>query len=624
MWFVVLMLILVFAVTLRQATSGLFSALIMTVLTVCCAAVALGTYEWAATSFVAEFWKREYAYPVALGAIFGVSLVVLRLLFDKLITRSCLLPVLVDRVGGGLFGFVTALTTVGILAICLAMIPFGRSMLGFSRVPSFARAADGPPPADESAVGDSLWLAPDRFASGVVALCSAGIFSGQESFYLHDPDLIQSLAWVGSVPAEVSRYAAPGSISVEGTDQPQFVYRMNPANDREGRATTYEPIEPESGHEFRMVQVRLMAGARDERKSLVFTARQLRLVGRLDGGGLLKQFHAIAIQQADMNDPINRHVKYVREGSSDRPIIDDVFFPRGDQRAPIEVVFSVPRGFTPEFVEYKRGARAPVSFEKRARPSVAPPATGTASATPGSTAPQPAPARPSPAAPVTQVADDQNAVQPTGDEAGSGRRSNRRSRRGRGNVQRVATTGGGSLFGDQMPLELRAYRKLKNAELTRDKLTGGHLVGEVDQQSGGSNPPVTRFDVPADKRLLQLDTSFLQARSGFGRAISAAVGTVQNYFVTDSSGKRYKLAGEYATADVNGKKMIEVQYFSSPVGSIGGIGKFDRIKDSDLKGDYKLVMLFLVDPGVRITAFSTGGAATAAEDLTAQKLVAPK
>lgn len=623
MWFVVLMLIFVLAITLRQATSGLFSAMIMTVLTVCCAAVALGTYEWAATSFVAEFWKREYAYPVALGAIFGVSLGVLRLLFDKLITRSCLLPVFVDRFGGGLFGFVTALTTVGVLAICLAMIPFGRSMLGFTRVPNFARVADGPSPADESAVGDSLWLAPDRFASGVAALCSAGIFSGKESFYLHDPDLIQSLAWVGSVPAEVSRYTAPGSISVEGTDQLQFVYRMNPANEREGRTTTYEPIEPQRGHEFRMVQVRLMQGARDERKSLVFTARQLRLVGRLRDGGLLKQFHAIAIQQADVNDPINRHVKYVRDGSSDRPIIDDVFSPR-DQRAPIEVVFSVPRGFTPDFVEYKRGARAPVHFEKSARPSVPPPVTGTASGAPGSTAPQPAPARPAPAAPVTQVADNQNAVQTTRDEAGSGRRSNRRSRRSRANIQRVATTGGQSLFGDQMPIELRAYRKLKNAELTRDKLTSGHLIGEVDQQSGGSNPPVTRFDVPADKRLLQLDTSFLQARSGFGRAISAAVGTVQNYFVTDSSGKQYKLAGEYATADVNGKKLIEVQYFRSPVGSIGGIGKFDRIKDSDLTGDYKLVMLFLVDPGVTITAFSTGGAATAAEDLTAQKLVAPE
>ena len=86
----------------------------------------------------------------------------------------------------------------------------------------------------------------------------------------------------------------------------------------------------------------------------------------------------------------------------------------------------------------------------------------------------------------------------------------------------------------------------------------------------------------------------------------------------------YEDDGEYATAVGNGKKMIDVQYFRSPCGSISGIGKFDRIKDSDLKGDYKLVMLFLVDPGVTITAFSTGGAATAAEDLTAQKLVAPE
>ena len=54
------------------------------------------------------------------------------------------------------------------------------------------------------------------------------------------------------------------------------------------------------------------------------------------------------------------------------------------------------------------------------------------------------------------------------------------------------------------------------------------------------------------------------------------------------------------------------------------MGQFERIKERDLKGDYLLVLLFLVDPGVQITAFSTGGEATRKDDLSTENLVAPK
>jgi len=187
----------------------------------------------------------------------------------------------------------------------------------------------------------------------------------------------------------------------------------------------------------------------------------------------------------------------------------------------------------------------------------------------------------------------------------------------------MTTQAGKSSFGDRMPMEMKSYRQLQNAEIASGALVDGHLVGEVDQQASGTDNAVTKFAVPADKRLLQLNTGFLQARSGLGRAVSFAVGTVQNYFVTAEGGNPYQLVGKYAIAEVDGTKTIEVQYFSNQAGSIGGVGKFDKIKDADLKGDYQLVLLFLVDPGIRITSFSTGGDATRADDLTAENLVAP-
>ena len=70
--------------------------------------------------------------------------------------------------------------------------------------------------------------------------------------------------------------------------------------------------------------------------------------------------------------------------------------------------------------------------------------------------------------------------------------------------------------------------------------------------------------------------------------------------------------------------MLEIQYFPEVAGSVGGVGKFNRIKEDKLKRDEPLVLLFLVDPGARIVSFSTGGDATRRDDLTSDNLVAPQ
>ena len=75
---------------------------------------------------------------------------------------------------------------------------------------------------------------------------------------------------------------------------------------------------------------------------------------------------------------------------------------------------------------------------------------------------------------------------------------------------------------------------------------------------------------------------------------------------------------------LGGTRVIEVQYGSEERGTTGAsLGAFNRIKDEHLKGDYQLVLLFLVDPGARIVSFSTGGDSTRADDLKGENLVAP-
>ena len=100
------------------------------------------------------------------------------------------------------------------------------------------------------------------------------------------------------------------------------------------------------------------------------------------------------------------------------------------------------------------------------------------------------------------------------------------------------------------------------------------------------------------------DTAGDERRAGLGKALSFAVKTLQNYTVED-------------------EQMIEVQCFSHQAGSIGGLGKFSKVQDRHLKGDYTFVLLFLVDPGAHIIYFSTGGRESRRDDLFEENLVAP-
>ncbi|RME40881.1 MAG: hypothetical protein D6788_02425, partial [Planctomycetota bacterium] len=366
----ILVVVLIAGIAIRQGSQGFFSGLIMAMLTLCCAAGALNTYEWIGGQWGVQLigrWNPDYTLPITLAVLFTVPLVLLRLLFDRLIRRACLLPAMVERVGGGLCGLLTALTMVGVAAICVQMVPFANGkVLGFSRVPAVNPLQQPPPPLPTDEKERNLWLSPDRFAAAVAALTSDGIFSGPHSFVKDHPDLVQAIAWNNATHPMVSRYAPPHSIAVVETAPVDRVYRVIEKSGRnEPKQTEYEPKDPPSGHEFRMVRVRLKDAARDARRAHVFALRQFRLVGSNPSRHRVEQYHPIAIQQADASQPVNRHVVARKRGGTFWPVIYDIFSPRDDNNNEVEVVFELPTGFQPSFIEYKLGARANVTFSER-------------------------------------------------------------------------------------------------------------------------------------------------------------------------------------------------------------------------------------------------------------------
>ncbi len=626
MVFKLLFLILFGGVALLQSTQGLFSAMLMMVFTICCAAGAIGTHEWVAINWVAPYLRPDYAYAVALGISFGLPLVLLRLVADRIITRACLLPIWVDRIGGAICGIVTAVLVVGVMSHAVQNLPFGPSIIGFSRVGasySAMPAIDGvePTPAALDAPQNELILTPDRKALALGSMMSAGVFSNGHTFFQDHADLTQTSAWINAVPTQVTRYAPAGSITIVRTQLIPFIYDYEPAKQNTRRApggstaipATYDPIEPADGSEFHMVRVKLHDAARDKHRSHIFTLRQFRLVGQDPQASHNTQYLPVAIQDADATQSINRHFKTMKRGKVVWPLLNEVLSPRAENNNEVEIVFELPLGFQPSHLAYKRGAYADVTFSDNEEAPVP--------AQPAATLPSPEiNAAPDVSPPKSDAPKRRRNRRKRGDDTSDANVPN--SGRG-GNIRGVTTKQGKSFFGNELPMTLTAYQQLNNVELSGSKMVHGHLVGEVSAQDGGQQPPVTTFDVPDDKRLLQLNTTKLHTRSGLGKALANAASTVQNYLVEDDNGNKSRICGKYAIATVNGKKMIEVQYFKVQAGTIGGVRKFEKIKDANLKKNYELVLLFLVEPGAEMVRFTTGGAATRADDLTTENLVAP-
>lgn len=183
MLLIVLAVILTVAIAYFQVIQGVFSALIMTILSVLCALAAFNYYESLAQ--VVRGWglASTYIYPVSLMAIFCISLLALRIVFDLLFLSNMALGTWIDRIGGGALGIITSMILVGMLAIAMQMLPWDASILGYK-------------PYDDS-LQQAKSLAPfnsDRFVLGMVDYLSAGSVGGDgRRFTQVHPDYLLEL-----------------------------------------------------------------------------------------------------------------------------------------------------------------------------------------------------------------------------------------------------------------------------------------------------------------------------------------------------------------------------------------------------------------------------------------------
>ena len=594
MLFILITLVLVLAIAFFHSLQGAFSAILMAVFTILSAAVAVNFYarlSGACMAYLPKGWM-EYSDAMCLAVLFFLTLVVLRVVGDNFIKGNIVLPIWADRIAAGIISIPVALLVVGMASLSVQMLPFDGRFLFFHRF-------------DEQGYRRSVFPKADDFAASTLGMLSVNSLSGDNNFAMLHPD------WPGELSAQ--RYAVqqqsrhvvePGCVKVLDAwriDEPLVVldYSMMGQRDRRSlKAGQKESIPAEEGNYYLVVRMELTEKACDPDGYQRFGWGQARLVG----------FDGYDTRRAT---PMNFYIKGFRSPENPRDwLYMRIQVPRPDEKTStyneiiteyrnfgvisqqpgagtFDVVFEVPEGFQPWFLEFKRWARTPM-------PNVGE----------DNEEPEPAPV-------VRQEPEEEKTV----------------AREGWHSATQIDYDESG--YTPELPFLLTAAansRSVGNAELSRMEFTRGSVAGwigrdqpsDLDSRTQGRLGVVRQFYVPSDKVLFRVQATLVGAETQLLGQIFGAVQNISQRYLVDANGNRYFPAGQYVIADKGDGSQVELHYDPDQAEMGGGYGKPFRMGSlNQLQGqEVRVGFLFLVDPGVALDRFEAGGRPFEALDLS--------
>lgn len=184
----ILLVVGIIALAYWFGLEGFFSSVIHLGLVIVCGALAFAFWEPITMSLLMGMMPR-FAWAVGLIIPFVVFLLVARVVMDKYVPHYVDFSQLVNLIGGGLCGAVSAILCAGILLIGLSTLPSGASLFGYG--PYIVTIANGD--IGDNPEGGKLWIPADDIAEGLFTKLSAGTFApsmGHTSLATHRPQMV--------------------------------------------------------------------------------------------------------------------------------------------------------------------------------------------------------------------------------------------------------------------------------------------------------------------------------------------------------------------------------------------------------------------------------------------------
>lgn len=579
-------LIMVLAITFMHAIFGFFSGLINLFCTIVAVAVSLGFYaslnDVLTDNFLGEY--TAYSEPICLVMLFIFTLAALRTLADNYIRGNVKLPAAVDWIGASICGILNAQLFVGILVLGVTMLPLGGRVLGYSAwLRSEYEERDPDHPELIAYERNHLWTRSDEFTAGLFSWLSAGSMRGNVVFASIYPDFPEAIFFsTNTVQVESSPapYRSERGQKRDGWTQGLRVeswweesgaiegrYRAILPTARQARPN-YDrvAIKPALGKKWLVTQLYLdpSSADRDNRASLhLFRPTMLRLVGQTAGG--VPQHYVPRVLANTDTELQGAHRIVDPDTNTSLP---------GEGENRIYAYYEVDQDFTPHFVEYRRHARAAVSGAPAEKPQV-----------------------------VLTLAGESRE---SGAGVGAGRTFGTILEMGSGRNVRLPYT-----FGRQ------TLQGAGDVRLEGSRYAAGRAFGSVVRlQAAEGQPIVEEFQVPSDRRLIQIRYKPRQAQSLVGQVFNY-VGQLNQYYIVDNTAERYPLVGYYAVINRGRDQFIEIFYAGGDDDPQSAANRamldFRSIERNEINDQEEAIicMIFLVPPNrtlVRVVNQSGEGA----------------
>jgi len=130
----IIFIVLLLLIAYMHFMQGLFGGFISAVIAVISGAIAFSYFEPLAYAMSGGKFN-DSAQSVCILGIFALSYMILRSIFDSLVSGNIRINSTVDKIGGAIFGVVAGMIGLGIAAVALQLMPFGPSLGGYSRYP---------------------------------------------------------------------------------------------------------------------------------------------------------------------------------------------------------------------------------------------------------------------------------------------------------------------------------------------------------------------------------------------------------------------------------------------------------------------------------------------------------
>lgn len=573
--------LMVLLLTAFWTVQGLLSAVLMFFDALVACMLAFGFYEALDSTWTGSDTMNAIGKPLALMGIFLVSLAVLRYATDKFVPNNIRIPLQLERAGGGVFGFLTGMILTGTACVALQMFPMGSSIFGFERFKDV-----GDRPAETRALG---FFSPDGFTVGLVNMLSSGSFSGSQPFSKAHPEFLLDLYAARATPQPGNRVILPANaVSIEAFWNERQIDHVAQTIQSNGLGRQFTTEDAMTGSKFLICRVDVSdSAAEKDQPQIRFRMPQFRVFGTtppdeqremyLAAGGSDLYIHS-ALGYAEIKaDQPRRLIRFspLTNILLDQSVAKAVRHGSGYR---FDVAFEVPETFKPEYIEFKRGAIARL--------------------TPSLFKEMPPGPLPMPQAETPEVSDSSEA------EVGEALKG----------VRHVANaveerTGVSPL----LPIPLDADNSYVKSKLLQGKLNEAHIWVEVPDDPDKIEKKITEFYVPKGKVIVQIGAEKTIPASLIGRAMNYSANVVSYISLTTSDGTVYYAQGVYSAAPIGGKMFFEIQYWPTAevpercLQARKPLKLTNNVMERANPAERKFGYIFLVDPGVEIVQFSTGG-----------------